>query len=129
MAYPRKPAMLHLIEGTYRPDRHGPKKRAKPKKPPDELGPPPAELDAAEQAVWKEVAELAPWLRHAERHSVEVYARLLARFRSDPAGLGGRPLALLLATARGLGLVWSDRQRHRPDAVVAEPDLLDELLG
>ncbi len=49
--------------------------------------------------------------------------------REALAGLGGRPLALLLATARGLGLVWSDRQRHRPDAVAAEPDLLDELLG
>ena len=112
-----------LLQGRYGP------KKTKSKESSDELGPPPAELDAAEQAAWREVAELAPWLRHADRHAVEVYARLLARFRRDPAALGGRPLALLLATACGLGLVWSDRQRHRPDAVAAEPDPTDEFFS
>jgi hypothetical protein len=110
----RKPASIHRLQGTFRPDRHAPSP-GRPAGSAAPLGRCPSTLAPAARAVWQETAKLAPWLRAADRQAVEVYSTLLAAFRADPAALSGRPLALMLSLGRGLGLVWADRQRQMPD--------------
>ena len=111
----RKPASLHYVAGTYRPGRHAGPAGAEGSDQP--LGPPPRALSPSARRVWREAAELAPWLRIADRHGLEIYSVLMAAFRAEPATLSGRPLAVLSSLQGRLGLLWADRQRQRPDPV------------
>ena len=115
MPRPRLPAEVHRLTGTFRPHRHAVPPGAEGSDQP--IGHPPRALPRNARVVWRETIQMAPWLRSSDRHAVEVYSTLMASFRADPTGLGGRPLAIMSSLAGRLGLVWSDRQRQRPDPV------------
>ena len=109
---PPKPTMRHLVEGTYRPDRHG-KRGSLPATPATDapLGSPLASLGDEERAVWLEVAGLATWLRAPDRLALETYVRLKAMERADLAGMSGAQLAAMNKLAGALGLNPAERAR------------------
>jgi hypothetical protein len=76
---------------------------------------PPKHLSDGAKTVWKEVTELAPWLRRPDSQALEIYAGLLASFREDQSRMGGRQLALLTQLQRALGLQWAARQSVQRD--------------
>ena len=91
MARPRKPTGLHVVEGTYRRDRHGlpsPSWLAEP------LGAPPADWLPLAKALWHEIANQIPHgvAGKSDRVVFELLIRMLAQVRKTPAALS--PLRL-----------------------------------
>src|ERR1700745_1086503 len=87
MGRPRKPPQLHVVEGTYRKDRHGP--LPSPLAHLEPLGDAPAEWQPAGKALWHEIGAQIP-LGVASRHdriAFEILCRLVIKVRSDPHSL------------------------------------------
>jgi phage terminase small subunit len=116
MPQPRKPTLLHVIQGTRsRVDRSGEPRDLRP------LGEPPATLRGAALAAWREIAaSLAPGVLSAgDRFALEIVARLLAKMRT-PAGLTAAEIARLQRGLASLGMTPADRSRVAP--VLAKPE-------
>jgi len=98
MPRPRKPDELHLIQGTYRRDRHG-----DPATKPKYNGPvegPPDYFDEAQRAAWYELVDNAPEgvLWRSDSPFVELMAVFCAQVRAGTA-----PSSLERLFHRGLG--------------------------
>lgn len=107
MPMPRKPTLLHVIQGTRtRTDRSGEPRDLRP------LGEPPATLRGVALAAWRDIAAtLAPGvLTSGDRFAVEIVARLLAKMRT-PAGLTAAEIARLQRGLGSLGMTPTDRSR------------------
>lgn len=81
MPRPRKPTAVLELTGAFKHDPQRAKARETEPKPTGELGNAPAHLTDDEQKVWRQVRASAYWLTDADKHSLEIYCRLLARER------------------------------------------------
>jgi hypothetical protein len=117
---PPKPTARHLLDGTYRPDRHIAPTGIPATDTP--LGEPPASLSTEEQVVWHEVADLASWLRAPDRMALKTYVRLKAMERADLAGMSGAQLAAMNKLGGALGLNPAERARLQ----VREPEPMSD---
>jgi hypothetical protein len=110
---PRKPTELHALEGT-RPGATTRDRGAEPACNP--LGPPPASLKNKRGEAclncWHEIVGALPpgVITESDRFTVEIAARLLARFRG-PAGLKASELSSLQRALSSLGMTPVDRSR------------------
>lgn len=77
------------------------------------IGPAPAHLDDDERAVWDEIVGncAAGVFQSSDRPMMEVLCTMMAEFRRDRAGFGGRRLQALLALMSRCGMTPSDRSR------------------
>ncbi len=122
MATPRKPAALHVIQGTHRKDRHG----AKPSpdaKLPEPLGSAPASWKATKRATWDEISSLIPRdvANAADRIVVEVLVNLVLKMRANPSGMTPALAGQIRAACGTLAMTPSDRARlSTPPADVAD---------
>ncbi len=113
----RKPNNVHLLQGSYRPARHGP--------PEGKLEPmdptPPEGLQGAEIDAWNELATgCKPYLAASDRATVEITARLLAAHRAGTT----KPAhdTILVRLLEKVGACPAGRARlHRIDA--GQPDV------
>jgi hypothetical protein len=116
MPMPRKPTLLHVIQGTRtRTDRSGEPRDLAP------LAEPPASLRGPALAAWREiVASVAPGVLTAgDRFALEIVARLLAKMRSR-AGLTAAETSALQRGFASLGMTPADRSRVAP--ALAKPE-------
>src|SRR3954452_13674920 len=116
-----KPAHLHLLEGTFRKARHS----KRPPEPVEELGLAPTHLPVPARAVWQEVSKAAPWLRKADAHLVELFARLVAEQRADYDTMPTSRLAVLANVASKLALTATDRAKlstGKPESADADSE-------
>ena len=110
MARPCKPIGLHVIEGTYRRDRHrapSPSWLAEP------LGAPPADWLPLAKPLWNEIPAQVPCgvaTKH-DRVVFELLIRLLARARETPAALSPALAAQIRACAGAFGMSSADRAK------------------
>ena len=77
------------------------------------IGPAPGYLTAGQSAIWDEVVcELAPGLlKSSDRQVFAWLVTLIAEFRADPEGFGGRKWTAMLGMARRFGMSPVDRTR------------------
>ena len=109
MPTPRKPRHLHLLNGTYRADRHGTTPlRVEPMDPA-----PPETLTKAEKLAWSELTlACRPYLAQSDRIAVELAARLTA---ADRAGtLNSASQTLLWRMLEKIGATPESRARLTP---------------
>lgn len=105
---PKLPDNVLKLHGTYRADRHA---KRQPVRAPGEVGEPPDHLDEAATAAWGELAGAAPWLRAADRATLEVVAGLLAELRRDPGAMKTSRVATLGQMLARLGCDPAARSR------------------
>lgn len=122
----RTPNRLHVLRGSYRPDRHGVPDATLPA---GDLGDPPETWAELSRTTWAEIAGAAPHLTRSDRLMVELLCRAVVAIRTTSA----RP-ALLAQAARlcdSLGIGPKGRQaleaRAWPEQPAADNEL-DELL-
>jgi hypothetical protein len=93
---PPKPTRLHIITGTYRPDRHGRRPDA-PKPPADNtltdgqralLAAIPKDLSPAERQIYIDQTESAWWLRAIDHTALVAFAGACVRHRTASEELG-----------------------------------------
>jgi hypothetical protein len=89
-----KPTRLHLVDGTYRPDRH-------PEAEPQPDGPirKPAKLRGRAGELWDEFIARAHWLTWADGPKALSWCHLQAEFERSPTKM----VASRIAQLRGLG--------------------------
>lgn len=112
MPRPKKPTNLHVLTGTYRPDRHGPL-ATKPVGSGD-IGRPPRGFDADQRRAWRDIVQGAPAgvLTGSDRVTVELAARTLALVRTgDPSTVKAAMVAQLVSLLGRLGMTPCDRAR------------------
>ena len=123
MPTPRKPRHLHLLQGTYRKDRHGQTpQRVEPMDPT-----PPKWLTAAEKRAWTELTiACKPYLAQSDRVAVEMAARLIAADREGK--LTSAKQTLLCRLLEKIGATPESRARLVPiNAGVAPANPFDDL--
>lgn len=111
MARPRTPTKILKLRGVE--SRNPGRLKAREGEPQETrpLGDPPDSLTDAERVVWGELAENAVpgVLGKADRHSMELLSRLMAKFRAGD--LSGGERGHLIALLRHLGFTPGDRSR------------------
>jgi hypothetical protein len=110
MARPRKPTTLHLIEGTYRKDRHGlpsPGWLAEP------LGAPPVDWLPLAKALWHEVAGQVPRgvATTSDRVAFEILFRSLAKVRETSGCLTPALASQIWASCSAFGMTPADHAK------------------
>lgn len=123
MPTPSKPRNIHVLQGTFRQDRHGhPESNLQAMDPT-----PPDHLDVAVVAAWDELAaQCRPYLAQSDRASLEIASKLLAGSR---AGSNSAAADTLLARMlEKLGASPAGRARLHPiNAGQPEPNPFDEF--
>ncbi len=121
MGRQRKPIALRLVEGSYKPCRHGAKPAPDAHFPP--LGEPPTRWKSGLKAIWAELsATLVPGVATGhDRAAFELTCRLMDRMRSKPTSFTAAEAAQLRAALGAFGLTPSDRAKLAPPA----PDKAD----
>lgn len=113
MGRPRKPTNVLLISGGLdkNPQRYA--DRANEPKDERELGEPPPHLGKSEQAIWREIQQLAlpGVLVHADRLIVEVAAQLLSQFRRQGDLMPLPALTRLQSVLGDLGMTPASRSK------------------
>jgi len=117
MARPRTPTATLKLKGSFKTHPERLKARAGEPKPSGILGDPPEDFKPNEKAAWFELSSIAPpqVLTNADRWSVELACKIMARFRSG--GVGGRDgittseLAQLVQLLGRMGMTPADRSR------------------
>ena len=107
------PAVIHNLRGTFRTDRHGPRRSA-PAQPADGVGDPPDYLGVLEAECWRELVRISVpgVLAISDRPLVEVTARLWAEQRRPGAGdMSHARLGRFISCLASMGLTPVDRQR------------------
>jgi hypothetical protein len=110
MAKQRKPTTLHLIEGTFRRDRHGLPSPAWMLEP---LGAPPADWLPLAKGLWQEVANQIPHgvATKSDRVTFEILIRMLAQVRETPAALTPALASQIRVCAGAFGMSPADRAK------------------
>lgn len=123
MANPRKPNHLHLLNGTFRKDRHG--ASPFPVEPMDPA--PPDTLEPASIPAWEELVRgCRPYLAQSDRTAVELAARLLTQSRNGPTTAARD--TLLVRMLDKIGATPEGRARLQPiNAGVAPGNPFDKL--
>jgi phage terminase small subunit len=127
MARPRKPTELLELAGAFRKD----PQRARPVGPKSQrpLGAPPKYFSDGETECWSEIIESAAAgvLTSADRFTVELLARLLARFRAD--WLTGAEMSQMTWCCSHLGMTPADRSKVMGTEAEKEESPFDEFLN
>ena len=107
MAQPRKPTALHLIDGTFRADRH----KEQLANEPVATGRPikPKTLRGRASTIWDEYIERAPWLGEADTHALLAFCCLEAELERAPTKFVASRYSQLRSYGIRLGLDPSAR--------------------
>ena len=108
MARPRKPTELHLLEGTFRPDRHGEKPEATPATDPPT---PMRKLSRRKQQVWDEKIATVPWLTQSDAMMAMMLVELYCEWEKAPLQFPTTRLQALNKLCNDLGLSSVARTR------------------
>jgi hypothetical protein len=100
----RKPIALHLLRGTFRADRHGPRPPAGPPESGSALGPAPEYLRGRARALWGELARIAPWLEGPDRWKAGMWCALQAELEGSRGGMRTSRLTQLRLLAKDLNM-------------------------
>ena len=111
MARPRKPTNLHVVQGTYRKDRHG--NRGSEPEIIEPLGGPPEGWPIAAKLLWAELSDLIPAgvAGKSDRLTFELLCRLVGTMRSGTEALTPALAAQIRTTCAVFGLSPADRSR------------------
>ena len=125
MGRPRTPTEILELRGAYRKDPQ--RRRPVGPKSEKELGQPPSHLTKLEVTCWNELERniIAGVLTSAERWTVEIASRLMARLRTD--WLTGAEFAQLSKALSSLGMTPADRSKVHVEAT-KQASPFDELL-
>ena len=110
MGRPRKPTSIHLVKGTYRPDRHGPRPAARPV-PEGQLGTRPRYLKGRAAKLWDQVAAFAWWLSEVDSYKLGMWCTLQAEFEYAPEKMIASRITQLRAVGGDLGIDPAARAR------------------
>lgn len=108
MARPRKPDHLHVVEGTFRPDRHGEPPSMQPA---DNPPTPMRKLTKRKQQIWDEQIKEVPWLTTFDSMMCTVFVELYAQFEKAPVGFPTSRVNALARIANDLGLTALSKSR------------------
>ena len=125
MPRPRTPTETLELRGSFK---HDPKRRRDVgAKASTALGDPPRHLTEVEQGCWRELEQniAAGVLTSAERWTLEIASRLMARFRAD--WLSGAEFAQLTKSLSSLGMTPVDRSKVQAEKTT-EASPYDEFL-
>lgn len=101
----RKPLHLHLLQGTYRRDRHGTLPPAGPPPSGSALGAAPDYLRGRRaRELWGHLARLAPWLESVDRHKAGMWCALQAEWEQSRGAMRASRIAQLRLVAKDLGM-------------------------
>lgn len=75
---------------------------------------PPAHLDDATAAVWRELVDVLGPVERPDVVALEVLANLVTRYRRDPAGMGVTRVSVMVTLIGRFGGTPADRQRLAP---------------
>lgn len=111
MPRPRKPQHLHIVQGTFRRDRHGPRDAEPEVFLP--LGDPPAGWNAGAKTLWHELAAQVPAgvATGCDRTMFEVLIRLVAKMREGPDVMTPALAAQIRTACAVFGMTPADRSR------------------
>lgn len=109
MARPRKPTAVLELKGAFKKDPNRKTARAGEPIISEEIGPPPAQLGAAEKALWRELAGYGTWLTAGDRLLLEIACRLMVLFRGNALDGGG--ISKLITSLAKLGFSPTDRSK------------------
>jgi hypothetical protein len=128
MGRPRKPPQLHVVEGTYRKDRHGP--LPSPLAHFEPLGDAPADWQPAGKMLWHEIGAQIP-LGVASRHdrvAFEIFVRLVIAVRADHNNCTPAMASQIRAYCGLFGMTPSDRAKFCQPPAEGATDPLTEYL-
>ena len=126
----RKPPALHLLQGTFRKDRHGPR-------PADGAEPSatlvstsrPKYLRGRAAALWGEVAALCWWLTATDSFKAGMWCALQAEFERGPAKMTAARINALRALGSELGLDPATRARMQVGRRTSSGDGFEDYLN
>ncbi|MEM7515436.1 MAG: hypothetical protein AAF368_00740 [Planctomycetota bacterium] len=131
MGRPRKPTASHELQGT-RPGATNRDRSGEPTA--DPLGPPSETLDPLQLMCWHEIVGALPKgvALNSDRFTIEIAARLLAKYRAVDLNMKSADLALLRTTLASLGMTPADRSKvgvTSSDGKPKEQDPWDKLAN
>jgi len=110
-----KPPHLHVLQGTYRPDRHGEKPDL------DDLPvkkngiEPVKKLNKSQQAIWDKLISPATWLTEFDVISAHMFVALTVEFQKSSANFIASRYAQLRALQSELGLNYLNSSATKPE--------------
>ncbi len=110
MARPRKPIALHLVQGTYRRDRHGPRTGTEPKAE-GVIGERPRYIKGVAAQLWGQVKDFAWWLSEVDGYKLGMWCALQAEFERAPKKMIASRITQLRAVGSELGIDPAARAR------------------
>ena len=121
-----KPSALHVVEGTFRPSRHG-------TTPAVDLAAPgplvkPKYLKGAAGRVWDEVVPQLTWLTPVDATALAAWCALEAERRADPAGMLAARLTQWRCLMAELGLTVAGRTRIGASTEKPDEDPTDKYF-
>ena len=126
----RKPPQLHLLQGSYRPDRHGPL--------PESEAEPSATLASTSRPkylrgraakLWDEVAGLCWWLDAPDVYKCGMWCALQAEFERGSAEMTAARINALRALGSELGLDPATRARMQVGRRTSSGDGFEDYLN
>lgn len=111
MSRPRTPTAILEQKGAFRKDPQRKEARKSEPRPTGELGDAPEHLSEAQKAIWAELSGICPpkVLTNADRWTVEIAVRLMAKVRDDSITNG--QLAQLIVCLSRMGMTPADRSK------------------
>ncbi|MGR9056067.1 hypothetical protein ACU8NH_09175 [Rhizobium leguminosarum] len=109
MARPRKPTAALELKGAFKKDPQRKTARKGEPKPDGKIGVAPDAFDAAEVALWNELAGYGFWLTDCDRLMLEIAVKLMVMFRKNTLDGGG--ISKLIAALAKLGFSPTDRSK------------------
>lgn len=110
MPRPRKPNNVHVLQGTYRRDKHGPKTAPVPQEAPEK----PDWLSAQAASEWDRVVPLlnaAGFLAVTDGDVLATYCELYAEFKMCPQAMQTSRVALMRTILHELGMTPGSRDK------------------
>ena len=119
-----KPVKLHLVDGTFRPDRHAAPAETDPQGPLER----PAKLNGRAAQLWDTYMARAHWLTWADGPKALMWVHMQAEFERSPAKMVASRIGQLRALGSELGLDPASRARIKAPATPARSKF-EGLIG
>lgn len=104
-----KPTELHLVQGTYRPERHEDQAENEPK--PEGKLEKPKYLKGRAARVWDRIAPKLEWLTEVDSDTLALWCGLQAEYESNLADMPSSRISQIRVLAAELGMTASGRAR------------------
>ena len=120
MARPPKPPGLHVVDGTYRNDRHADRlaheieQQGRPV--------PPARLTKVQRKHWDRIVDMCWWLSESDSYALYGYVRLFSMLERSPDKMNSAKLSSWIALGGKLGLDSVGRARYGSAKAQAETE-------